>query len=330
MTNFLRATLLFFTTHLRRSVRSRRTFFSLAFALLPGAVAWLTASFARRISADDIATAIGWLLMLQVVLPILALVGGTAVIAEEVEDRTITYLFSRPIPRASVLLGRWLAALVVLSVVASIGTGFVLWSATRPPVALERATLHAVSTVQHASSGATENPRAAHDARATQDADTPRDGDAARDRDAAQNDGTARNARVERESLAAPGSRTLNEGIALPLLQAVLLGSLVYSALFSVAGALFKHPMIVGVAYAFVIEGFLANLPGKNQALTVQYYLRSWIVAHGSDAWNRVEGFAGSGFDTPGGAVRTLVLIWLGALAFGAWRVSRREFVLTS
>jgi len=324
MTNFLRATLLFSTTHLRRSVRSRRTFFSLAFALLPGAVAWLTASFAPRISAADIATSIGWLLMLQVVLPILALVGGTAVIAEEVEDRTITYLFSRPIPRASVLLGRWLAALVLLSVVASIGAGFVLWSATRPPVALKRVTQHGSSATRHASSGAAQSSRAA------QRAGTPQDGDAAHERDASENDGTARNAGVERETVAAPGSRTLDEGIALPLLQAVLLGSLVYSALFSAAGALFKHPMIVGVAYAFVIEGFLANLPGKNQALTVQYYLRSWIVAHGSDAWNRVEGFAGSGFDTPGGAVRTLVLIWLGALAFGAWRVSRREFVLTS
>jgi ABC-type transport system involved in multi-copper enzyme maturation permease subunit len=271
MRHLLAATFLFFTTHLRRSASSRRTLLSAALALVPGAVAWTLAKFALRISATDIAAHIGWLILLQVVLPILALVGGTAVVAEEVEDRTITYLFSRPIPRAAVLLGRWLATLVVLSVVLSIGSGFLLWAAQQPAV-----------------------PRFA-----------PSDG-------------------------ALDVSRTLEDGIALPLLQAVLLGALVYSALFSIAGTLFKHPMIIGLAYAFVIEGFLADLPGKNQALTIQYYLRSWIAAYGSEAWSRVEGFAGASFDTPRDAIATLLVIWAAALALGCWHVSRREFVLTS
>jgi ABC-type transport system involved in multi-copper enzyme maturation permease subunit len=273
MNDLLRATLLFFTTHLRRSFAARRTLFLLAFALLPGAVAWCLARFAQRIAASDIATHIGWLLFLQIVLPSVALVGGTAVIAEEVEDRTISYLFSRPIHRASLLLGRWLATLVVLSILLSIGAAFLVWCATQPAV-------EGVISTRH--------------------------------------------------GLGPPASRLLDEGIALPLLQAGLLGVLVYSALFSISGVLFKHPMIVGVGYAFVIEGFLANLPGKNQALTIQYYLRSWIAASGSDAWSRVEGFAGAGFDAPRNVITTLVAISLGALALGAWRLSRREFVLTS
>ena len=79
-----------------------------------------------------------------------------------------------------------------------------------------------------------------------------------------------------------------------------------------------------------MIEGFLADLPGKNQALTIQYYLRSWIAAYGSEAWSRVEGFAGATFDSPEGAITTLVMIWIAALVLGSWQVSRREFVLTS
>ena len=37
---------------------------------------------------------------------------GTSLMADEVEDKTITYLFTRPIPRGAVLLGKYLAYLV--------------------------------------------------------------------------------------------------------------------------------------------------------------------------------------------------------------------------
>jgi ABC-type transport system involved in multi-copper enzyme maturation permease subunit len=36
---------------------------------------------------------------------------GTSLIADEVEDKTITYLFTRPIPRGAVLLGKYIAYL---------------------------------------------------------------------------------------------------------------------------------------------------------------------------------------------------------------------------
>ena len=32
---------------------------------------------------------------------------------------------------------------------------------------------------------------------------------------------------------------------------------------------------IIGLGYVFAIEGFLSNLPGKMQVLTIQYYLRA-------------------------------------------------------
>ncbi len=52
-----------------------------------------------------------WLLFIRFVVPVLGAFYGTALIADEVDDKTITYLFIRPIPRASILIGKYLAYL---------------------------------------------------------------------------------------------------------------------------------------------------------------------------------------------------------------------------
>jgi ABC-type transport system involved in multi-copper enzyme maturation permease subunit len=69
-----------------------------------------------------------WFLYLRFILPILGIFYGTALIADEVDDKTITYLFVRPIPRGAVLLGKYLAylACTVLIVLPSIVVVFFL------------------------------------------------------------------------------------------------------------------------------------------------------------------------------------------------------------
>jgi ABC-2 type transport system permease protein len=52
-----------------------------------------------------------WLLYIRFIVPVLGVFYGTALIADEVDDRTITYLFTRPVPRSAVLLGKYLAFL---------------------------------------------------------------------------------------------------------------------------------------------------------------------------------------------------------------------------
>lgn len=59
-----------------------------------------------------------WGFFIRFAVPVLAVFYGTGLIADEVEDKTITYLFTRPIPRASVLLGKYLAYLVCTVAVA--------------------------------------------------------------------------------------------------------------------------------------------------------------------------------------------------------------------
>jgi ABC-type transport system involved in multi-copper enzyme maturation permease subunit len=69
-----------------------------------------------------------WVLYIRVIVPILGVFYGTALIADEVEDKTITYLFTRPIPRSAVLVGKYLAYLVctVLLVLPSVVIVFFL------------------------------------------------------------------------------------------------------------------------------------------------------------------------------------------------------------
>lgn len=58
-----------------------------------------------------------WVFYLRFTVPVLAVFYGTSLVADEVEDRTITYLFTRPIPRGAVLIGKYLAYLACTTMV---------------------------------------------------------------------------------------------------------------------------------------------------------------------------------------------------------------------
>lgn len=58
-----------------------------------------------------------WLLYLRFVIPVLGAFYGTSLMSDEVEDRTITYLFTRPVPRGAVIIGKYFAYLVVTALV---------------------------------------------------------------------------------------------------------------------------------------------------------------------------------------------------------------------
>jgi ABC-2 type transport system permease protein len=63
-----------------------------------------------------------WLLFLRFIIPVLGVFYGTSLVADEVEDKTITYLFTRPIARGAVVVGKYLAylAATVLVVLPSV------------------------------------------------------------------------------------------------------------------------------------------------------------------------------------------------------------------
>ena len=115
MISFLRATAILWRTHLVRVLLTKRIALVLLGCLVPPTIAWAVLTIPDRPGAPIEAFLFpSWYLVMQLMVPLAAVIAGSAVISEEVEDRTITYLLTRPIPRPAVLLGRWLATLTVL------------------------------------------------------------------------------------------------------------------------------------------------------------------------------------------------------------------------
>jgi ABC-2 type transport system permease protein len=71
----------------------------------------------QRVAGMGVFGVMIWVLFLRFIVPILGVFYGTALMADEVEDKTITYLFTRPVPRGAVLVGKYLAYLVCTSLV---------------------------------------------------------------------------------------------------------------------------------------------------------------------------------------------------------------------
>lgn len=64
-----------------------------------------------RVGGEALFGVVMWALFVRFIVPVLGVFYGTSLIADEVDDKTITYLFTRPIPRAAVLFGKYLAYL---------------------------------------------------------------------------------------------------------------------------------------------------------------------------------------------------------------------------
>jgi ABC-type transport system involved in multi-copper enzyme maturation permease subunit len=116
-----------FPLALGQMIWSRRTMFV---ALIVG-VPVLLALFARvsgnasieviinggRVGGAEVFETILWLVFLRFAVPVLGVWYGTSLIADEVDEKTITYLFVRPIRRGSIVIGKYLAYLACTSCV---------------------------------------------------------------------------------------------------------------------------------------------------------------------------------------------------------------------
>ncbi len=84
--------------------------------LIPVALAVVARVFLRGRAGlmADVSTEILMVFFLQFYVVILALFYGTSVAAEEVENRTLSYLVTRPIPKSSIVLGKFAAAAALM------------------------------------------------------------------------------------------------------------------------------------------------------------------------------------------------------------------------
>jgi ABC-2 type transport system permease protein len=119
---FLYATLRVFDLSIGEMLWSRRTVFMALVVGLPVLVAVIVRAIAElganpmsinnsSVSGPVIFGLMIWGFFVRFSVPVLGVFYGTSLVADEVEDKTITYLFSRPIPRGAILMGKYLAYL---------------------------------------------------------------------------------------------------------------------------------------------------------------------------------------------------------------------------
>ena len=199
-----------------------------------------------------------WLFFVRFSIPVLGVFYGTSLIADEVEDKTITYLFSRPIPRGAVLMGKYMAylACTVFVVLPSI---VIVWLLVVPMGG----------------------------------------------------------------SLGASFPDLLTD------LGLIAIGLAVYGALFALAGAAFKRPLLVGLVFVLGWEPVAIALPGYLKRLSVAHYLQG-LVPHAMPSNSALSLFQDMLREVPTLleslswlAVITVVCLWLAARA-----VTKREYVL--
>jgi ABC-type transport system involved in multi-copper enzyme maturation permease subunit len=200
-----------------------------------------------------------WLLYLRFIIPVLGVFYGTSLIADEVDDKTITYLFTRPIARGAVLVGKYLAYLAVTALV------------VLPSVMVVYAML------------------------------IPFGGGA-----------IARTFPALVTDLALLG-----------------LGLAVYGAVFAWIGARLRHPLVIGLVFAFGWEQAILVLPGYLRKFTVAYYLQG-LVPHAMPQDGALSMLQTVFRDSPSFPVCIgwLLAILVGFLFLAARAVERREYVL--
>ncbi|HEX2021439.1 MAG TPA: ABC transporter permease subunit [Candidatus Thermoplasmatota archaeon] len=119
----------------------------------PAIMAGIIHAYARGSSAPQDYQAMQAIVLSVVVVPLVSLLLGTAALASEREGGTLAYLFTRPVPRAAVVVGKGAVAMgaaVVVTVLATLAT----WIASGAPDAQMPGGVAALSLQAFAMTGA--------------------------------------------------------------------------------------------------------------------------------------------------------------------------------
>jgi ABC-2 type transport system permease protein len=107
---------------LRNGIRSRRTIWMAALALIPvgvGMLLWiLRAPLAEEgISISSRFPQLSLVLFLHFLLPLMTVFVGSSIIADEVDERTLPYLLVRPIPKRTIILAKTAAVSITTTTI---------------------------------------------------------------------------------------------------------------------------------------------------------------------------------------------------------------------
>jgi ABC-2 type transport system permease protein len=124
---------------IRSLLSRRRSLLVLLFVLIPIGLALFIRAVGVPAAADDIADTALDSFVVRVVLPLVALLFGTATLGSEIDDGTIVYLLAKPIPRWEILAAKLLvaeAATLALVVPSTLLTGVILLAGTSGDMAI--------------------------------------------------------------------------------------------------------------------------------------------------------------------------------------------------
>ncbi len=112
----MNALLLFF---IKNEIRNKRAIAMILLGLVPPFIAFILFIFQFKLQQMDIELSalyprVSLLIYLHFLLPLVSVLAGTAIITDEVRDRTLSYLMVRPNPKWSIVLSKMLASVIFL------------------------------------------------------------------------------------------------------------------------------------------------------------------------------------------------------------------------
>jgi len=249
--------------------RSKRTKVFAIVSLLPVLIAAILqitrlASPGRGLDGLEVFSNVVMGFSLQFLVLLLSLFYGTSITADEVENKTLTYLTTRPVPKAAIILGKYSAAIVLLLILMLTSTivSFLILNIDR----LEYG----------------------------------------------------------------PAWAFLGKSLA-----ALTLGTVCYTAFFTLLGTFLKKSVLFGLFFCFGWENVVQYFPGSTQRFTILHYLKSLLpgmgagLRAGTEKGNEALSFLMFRLEPTPAATAVITLLVLTAVFTGlaCWIFARKEYL---
>jgi ABC-2 type transport system permease protein len=111
-----------FRLTLRQLARGKRLLLLSFLFLLPSILAIVLRATIPEVTSDKLEPLLIFFLIPHALIPLTALLYGTAIIQDEIEEQTLTYLLVRPLPRWALYVTKLLAALLLTALLVAIFT----------------------------------------------------------------------------------------------------------------------------------------------------------------------------------------------------------------
>ncbi len=120
------------------------------------------------------------------------------------------------------------------------------------------------------------------------------------------------------------------EGFPLRFVVAAMISGILYTTIAAGLSTFMKRAVVAGIAYAFVLEMIVGNLPGSTQRFSMQYYLRNIVIDGDTSAYRDFGPMHMMELMPPADAMLRLGVVWAVLLFGGCYIVQRRQYLLSS